>query len=207
MRYDDVYHDPAVEHVFSPDELFDLMEGLQEVTLPTGFVREINLAVTMRELLDTMTAWLCHLLPADRASVAIPIDGSMQIWSLRGQSASKLDKSLPTGYGRPGRVIEGHCLIISPHLGKCMQPDSKMLFKAGLTRAINAPILFGRDCYGSLNITSERFEVLGLREAVLLQTMANLMAPALAVFMSEINSKADVLHERELSGVPKARAS
>ncbi len=197
MRHENIYQDPLIEHVFTPDELFDLMVEIQEVALPTGFAREINRARSMRELLDTTTTWMRHLLPADRASIAIPDGDMMQIWSLRGRSASKLDKSLPAGYGRPGRVIADHKLIISPHLGKCDQADSKMLFKAGLKRAINAPILFTGKCFGSLNITSEAFEVLGLREAVILQTLANWMAPAMAAIQVDESSTAEVMRERE----------
>ena len=46
-------------------------------------------------------------------------------------------------------------------------------------------------------MTSEKFEALGLREALTLQAMANWLAPALAAIFAEENSVAEVLHERE----------
>lgn len=199
MRCENIYQDPMIEHVFKPDELFDLLGDLQEVSLPTGFVQEINRAHSLRDLFDTATTWLRHLLPADRASICLPDGGMMQVWSLRGKSASRLDKSLPAGYGRPGRVIEKRKLILSPHLGTCRQPDSQMLFKSGLTRAVNAPIMFAGQCYGSLNIVSEIFEDIGLREALILQVVANWLGPALAAIYAEENSVAEVMNERAMT--------
>lgn len=200
MRDQQIYADPNVEHVLTPGELFDLSTGLGEGTLPLGFIREVGQAASLTDLLDTITAWMQHLLPVDRASISIPDGtGMVKIWALRGDTAAQLDKSLPVDYGRPGRVIRDHVLIMSPHLSRCTLPDGQMLYKAGLRRTVNAPLMFGGRCYGSLNATASRFDALGLREALTLQSLALWLAPAMAGFLQLQQTEVEVQRARELT--------
>lgn len=197
MQFREVISDPAEEHVFVPDMLFDLVPEYQHITLPTGFVRELGQTETLTDLFDTAAAWVKHLLSVDRASIAIHIGGpSLQVWSVRGTVAAKLDKSLPLDHGRMGRAIAGKTLILSRHLSLCPERDSEMLYKAGLTRAVNAPLIFRDRCFGAINAAVESFEDLGLREAVTLQCIANWMVPAVAALTSAEGAHIDVQHER-----------
>ncbi|MEM1131180.1 MAG: ATP-binding protein, partial [Pseudomonadota bacterium] len=62
--------------------------------------------------------------------------------------------------------------------------DRVMLYKSGINRIVNAPLIFNGRCFGSLNAGVVDSASVDLFYAALVQSVANWIAPALAAFSS-----------------------
>lgn len=151
----------------------------QQVCLPNRFIKDLNQAHKRLAILRVLTHWLPFLFNWDRASVVLAhYEGYLNLVSAFGSEAITNEIPLPIDFTLVGRVYKTKKLIICKHLSLSKEQDCRMLAQAGLTTCMDAPIIYQKQCFGTLNVA--RFSGdFTKEEAIQLFFIADLLGRAL----------------------------
>ena len=89
------------------------MSSAAQVSLPSGFIRELA-AATSRECVLAVTAkWMPEIMKADRSSVSLPVDGvNLQIYALTDGLIRPQGKRLPVNGSLAGQAFNSQEVVL-----------------------------------------------------------------------------------------------
>jgi len=151
----------------------------EQVSLPNRFINELNQAHKRLAILHVLTHWSPFLFNWDRASVVLAQhEGYLNLVSAFGSEAIANEIPLPIDYTLVGRVFKTKRLIICKQLSLSNEQDCRMLAQAGLVTCMDAPIIYQKQCVGTLNVARFSGEFTK-QEAIKLFYIADLLGSAL----------------------------
>ena len=152
------------------------------VAFPIGFINDISLADSITSTLNAVARWLPDIIEADRASIALAKnEQQLQLFAIQGNLAIPLGKILPVRGTFIGEVYRSRTTKIAHHLESFQELDCQMLHKAGISSCLDAPLLCGDKCYGTLNIGHKQPNFFSERDALILQCLARWVATHIRV--------------------------
>ncbi|MFB2735224.1 sensor domain-containing diguanylate cyclase [Shewanella mangrovisoli] len=162
-----------MERRFNPLDLSDNAQGHQ-ICLPVEFVQALAVANSLQEVLDTVSQWLYQLFDAERASITLRDDADfLKIYSIRGNKAIPLDFRVPIANTLVGRAFTEKTVLICDELDKSTELDCIMLAQHGMQTCMDAPLLYGDVCLGTLNVAHKKSSYYSELHAIELQCLAN----------------------------------
>ncbi|MFV0595379.1 diguanylate cyclase [Shewanella sp.] len=145
-----------MERRFNPLDLSDHAQGHQ-ISLPVEFVQALTVANSLQEVLDTVSQWIYQLFDAERASITLKEDADyLKIYSISGNKAIPLDFRVPIANTLVGRAFSEKTVLICDDLTKSTKLDGIMLAQSGMNTSMNAPLLYGDICLGTLNVAHNK---------------------------------------------------
>ncbi|EKO3415640.1 sensor domain-containing diguanylate cyclase [Vibrio fluvialis] len=192
------------ERKFDPLTLSEFEKGYH-INLPAEFIHALSAAPSLQEVLDTVSQWIHRLFDAERASITLQ-DGSeyLKLYSISGNKAIPLDFPVPIAQTFVGRAFSERTLIICDDLAQSDELDCIMLSQFGMKTCMDAPLLCGNQCLGTLNVAHNQTSYYSETEALELQCLANWIALNinLRLQVMELNQLASTDH---LTGAPNRR--
>ena len=166
----------AIERKFSPLNLANVAES-HHIMVPVEFIQAISAAADLQEVLDTVSQWILRLFDAERASITLSDNSEyLTLYSISGNKAIPLDFKVPISTSFVGRVFSEKVVIICDELNKSAELDCVMLAQAGLGSCMDAPLICGGVCLGTLNVGHKNTHYYTKIHALEFQCLANFIA-------------------------------
>lgn len=126
----------------------------ENVTLPTAFFRDLSEAESVQGVLDAIATWLPVVIDGERASITLATDDGehLEVYSLGGNKAIPVGAVVPIFGTLVGQVYRERRTISFDEFGPADGVDAAMLYEGGLRCCLDAPLLSGGRCFGTLNI-------------------------------------------------------
>lgn len=164
-----------MEKSFNPLNLSDKAKGHQ-ISLPAEFVQALAVATSLQEVLDNVSQWIYQLFDAERVSITLKDDADyLKIYSISGNKAIPLDFRVPIANSFVGQAFSEKTVLICDDLTKSTKLDGLMLAQNGMNTSMNAPLLYGNICLGTLNVAHNKPYHYKDLDALELQCLANLI--------------------------------
>ncbi|MEG2568292.1 MAG: sensor domain-containing diguanylate cyclase [Acinetobacter sp.] len=161
---------------FDPRFLFD-RDIDENINIPVSFIHDLARASSLQQVLDVMANWVFLLFSAERASITIQEDDtSLKIYSITGSHAIPFDFLVPIDGTFVGRVFSSQTLTICDDLSQSNDLDCKMLSQYGMGCCMDAPMIHGNECIGTLNVAHRETNYYSQEQAVILQCLASWLA-------------------------------
>ena len=139
----------------------------------------MNLAVTEQEVFEIVARHTPQMIPAERTSVTLLVeDGTeLEIIALTGEGgALPLDFRLPYAHSAPGLCASKRTLRNTPDIRESELVDLKSLAVQGMRSVMNAPLITGGECIGTLNVASSHLDAFEARDEDLMAQIASHLA-------------------------------
>ncbi|WP_349922145.1 sensor domain-containing diguanylate cyclase [Aeromonas veronii] len=191
-----MHHD---ERVFDPDFLSHADPG-KKITLPIAFIQDLTQAVSLQDVLNVMANWIFHIFSAERASITIKEnETSLRLYAVMGNNAIPMESLVPIQGTMVGRVFSTGVLRICDDLGSAADLDCKILSQHGMGSCMDAPMIQGKTCIGTLNVAHHQPSYYSLEHAIILQCLANWLALNIQLHLKvtemELQASTDYLTE------------
>ncbi|CAM3084158.1 sensor domain-containing diguanylate cyclase [Vibrio diazotrophicus] len=193
------------ERKFPPSKLSNLEKG-QEIKLPVEFIQELSSALSLQEVLDSVSQWIHKLFDAERASITLQSGNDfLKLYSISGNKAIPLDYDVPIANTFVGRVFSKRTLTVCDDLEQSHELDCQLLSQYGLKTCMDAPLISGDICLGTLNVAHNQTNYYTELHALKLQCLANWIALNIRLHLQvkELKHLASTDH---LTGAPNRRA-
>ena len=193
------------ERKFPPSKLSNLEKG-QEIKLPVEFIQELSSALSLQEVLDSVSQWIHKLFDAERASITLQSGNDfLKLYSISGNKAIPLDYDVPIANTFVGRVFSKRTLTVCDDLEQSHELDCQLLSQYGLKTCMDAPLISGDICLGTLNVAHNQTNYYTELHAIKLQCLANWIALNIRLHLQvkELKYLASTDH---LTGAPNRRA-
>lgn len=193
------------ERKFPPSKLSTLEKG-QEIKLPVEFIQELSSALSLQEVLDSVSQWIHKLFDAERASITLQNGNDfLKLYSISGNKAIPLDYDVPIADTFVGRVFSQRTLTVCDDLEQSHELDCQLLSQYGLKTCMDAPLISGDICLGTLNVAHNQTNYYTELHALKLQCLANWIALNIRLHLQvkELKYLASTDH---LTGAPNRRA-
>lgn len=193
------------ERKFPPSKLSSLEKG-QEIKLPVEFIQELSSALSLQEVLDSVSQWIHKLFDAERASITLQSGNDfLKLYSISGNKAIPLDYDVPIANTFVGRVFSKRTLTVCDDLEQSHELDCQLLSQYGLKTCMDAPLISGDICLGTLNVAHNQTNYYTELHALKLQCLANWIALNIRLHLQvkELKYLASTDH---LTGAPNRRA-
>ncbi|PNH80981.1 sensor domain-containing diguanylate cyclase [Vibrio diazotrophicus] len=193
------------ERKFPPSKLSNLEKG-QEIKLPVEFIQELSSALSLQEVLDSVSQWIHKLFDAERASITLQSGNDfLKLYSISGNKAIPLDYDVPIANTFVGRVFSKRTLTVCNDLEQSHELDCQLLSQYGLKTCMDAPLISGDICLGTLNVAHNQTNYYTELHALKLQCLANWIALNIRLHLQvkELKYLASTDH---LTGAPNRRA-
>jgi len=151
---------------------------ITHINLPIEFVNQLTHANDVASTLECIAFWLPEVIQADRASICLDTgDGqNLQVYALSGSEAIPLDTPVPIDGTMVGRVFSQQSLEVAHDLKNMHESDCVQLVAGGLETCMDAPLLKGQVCFGTINIARLHADSYKTNDELLLQCLANWVA-------------------------------
>ncbi|MCB1650078.1 MAG: sensor domain-containing diguanylate cyclase [Pseudomonadales bacterium] len=161
---------------FEPAELAPRGRNCK-IALPTAFIHDMASADSLQKALDTLAHWLSVIFSADRASITIQRSPEeLNVYSMVGNRAIPQNFTLPVHGTLVGRAFSTQRLLICNDLNESEDLDCLLLAEHELGSCMDAPMVQGNTCVGTLNIAHREKGAYQIDHAMTLQCLANWMA-------------------------------
>lgn len=161
------------ERAYGLSKLAELERG-HHVTLPAAFIQALSVASSLQAVLDTVSQWMSQMFAAQRASITLKEGGdTLKVYSISGNKAIPLDFHVPIAQTLVGRAFSTRTLLICDDLATSEELDCVMLRDSGLKTCMDAPLVCGDQCLGTLNIGHDQSHYFTEEQAITLQCIAN----------------------------------
>ena len=162
-----------MDRYFNPLSLSDSAKEHQ-ISFPVDFVQALAVATSLQEVLDTVSQWIYQLFDAQRVSITLKDDADyLKIYSISGDKAIPLDFRVPIANTFVGRVFTKKMVLICDDLTTSADLDCIILAQSGMNTCMNAPLLYGDICLGTLNVAHQQSNYYTDLHALELQCLAN----------------------------------
>jgi len=151
---------------------------ITHINLPIEFVNQLTHANDVASTLECIAFWLPEVIQADRASICLDTgDGqNLQVYALSGSEAIPLDTPVPIDGTMVGRVFSQQSVEVAHNLKNMQESDCVQLVAGGLETCMDAPLLKGQVCFGTINIARLYADSYKTNDELLLQCLANWVA-------------------------------
>ncbi len=150
------------------------------LTAFAGLTEEMSRASSKDEVLSLAATWMPNIVPADRASIAFPIDAeSLAVHALEGNIAIPIGLSLPIADTTTGMAFRELRAVLIADTSTRSEKDAKMLASKGLVTCMNAPLISQGQAIGTLNVAHWKMGVYTPEYASLLSHVAGVLAAQL----------------------------
>ena len=157
-----------------------LTKNIPAVSLPVEFISAIGSAESITAVLNTVARWLPQIITAERASITLAADENyLRLFAIQGNEAIAVGKLLPMDKTMVGRVHRNRTLEIADDLADYQNADNmdcQMLYGAGLQTCMDAPLVCGDECYGTVNVGHTQRYFYTEQHAVVLRCLASWIA-------------------------------
>lgn len=167
------------------------------ISLPILFVRQLNCASTVEEILHCVALWLPHVIEADRASICLGPSSlgpsslgtssfvtaqktalklppnHLRVFAFVGKEAIPQDMPIPIEKTQVGRAFKDQTPLRCDDCGQSGAIDCQLLSKAGMNTVLNAPLRKNGFCFGTLNVAHSGKEFYGHQDLITLQCLAD----------------------------------
>ncbi|ELO1779345.1 sensor domain-containing diguanylate cyclase [Vibrio fluvialis] len=154
------------------------------ICFPVDFVHHLAKSRTLQNVLDTVATWIHHIFDAERVSITLA-DGKeyLKLYTISGNQAIPIDFRMPIEGSFVGRVFKNKTLIICDDVTLSDEIDCKMLGEYGLNTCMDAPLISGDSCIGTLNVAHKHKNYYRLEDAEKLQCIANWISINIALHL------------------------
>lgn len=192
-------HNQNNERSFDPNFLSNIGPG-QKITIPVSFIQDLTQAASLQDVLNVMANWIFYLFSAERASITIKEnDASLKLYSVMGNNAIPMESLVPIHGSMVGRVFSTSMLTICDDLSQSPDLDCKILSRHGMGCCMDAPMMQGSVCIGTLNVAHHQRAYYTAEHAILLQCLANWLALNIQLHLQvtemELQASTDYLTE------------
>lgn len=192
-------HNQNNERKFDPNFLSNIGPG-QKITIPVSFIQDLTQAASLQDVLNVMANWIFYLFSAERASITIKEnDASLKLYSVMGNNAIPMESLVPIHGSMVGRVFSTSMLTICDDLSQSPDLDCKILSRHGMGCCMDAPMMQGSVCIGTLNVAHHQRAYYTAEHAILLQCLANWLALNIQLHLQvtemELQASTDYLTE------------
>jgi len=155
--------------------LSESVEADETVSFPIAFLNELSNAASTDSIISLLALWVPKFIETDRSSVALRVDEDhLAVFAFEGDGAIPEKFPLPIDGTIVGQCYRTKQFKLTPDT--CAQDiteaDLKMVADKGLMSAMNAPLLVGGECFGTLNVAHRTPEFYGPKHARILQSLA-----------------------------------
>ncbi|NIY92508.1 sensor domain-containing diguanylate cyclase [Vibrio diazotrophicus] len=193
------------ERKFPPSKLSNLEKG-REINLPVEFIQGLSSALSLQEVLDSISQWIHKLFDAERASITLQNGNDLlKLYSISGNKAIPLDYDVPISNTFVGRVFSQRTLTVCDDLEQSHELDCQLLSQFGLKTCMDAPLISGDICLGTLNVAHNQTNYYTELHALKLQCLANWIALNIRLHLQVKELKHLALTDH-LTGAPNRRA-
>ncbi len=146
----------------------------------TSLTAEVCQASSKDEVFALVAAWMPSIVPADRASVALPVDDDhLEVLALEGNGAIPIGLPLPIRDTSTGAAFRERRLVHIEDMSERGELDTRMLAGKGLVCCMNAPMLSQSQVIGTLNVAHWKANVYTSEHEALLLHVAGVVAAQL----------------------------
>lgn len=108
---------------------------------------------TLQQVLDTVAEWINRIFESDRTSITLYENSDyLKVYSFSGNKAIPADFLVPIDQAFVGRVFKNQQLIICDDVSQSDELDCVMLTSSGMGTCMDAPLMHGQMCLGTLNV-------------------------------------------------------
>ncbi len=185
----------------------DMESTITHLNVPISFLNEMAEAETIDKTLSCIARWLPKFIPADRASICLDDDDDahLRVYALSGNKAIPLEFKLSIANTMVGRVFRSQKLEIAKKLEGMIEQDCQTLAESGLTTCMDAPMMKGGICFGTLNIARSKAQAFSQNDAVILKCFADWTASYL-LYHHQLNIQRKLAITDPLTGVRNRRS-
>jgi diguanylate cyclase (GGDEF)-like protein len=175
------------------------------ICLPVGFVHFLAQSETLQQVLDTVAEWISRIFESDRASITLYENRDyLKVYSFSGNKAIPTDFLVPIDQSFVGRVFTDQQLIICDDVSQYDEVDCVMLSSSGMGTCMDAPLMHGKSCLGTLNVAHKNTFFYTKEQASQLQCIANWIALNIALHL-QIMQMEHLAKTDDLTGIPNRR--
>lgn len=166
-------------------------QSITTVNLPLDFLNELAQSQSQQEILNCTAYWVGKLFKSDRASIALPeSETTMKVFAFTGNQAIPLDREIPLHQTFVGKVYLTRQLTICADNSVEKYLDCKWLTDGGLLSCMDAPLICGEECYGTLNVAHQTKYYYQEQDAVILTSIAGWVSAQLQLQNKVTEAKA-----------------
>ena len=166
----------------------------------TSLTAEISQAGSKDEVFALVATWMPSIVPADRASVTLPVDDDhLEVFALEGNKAIPMGMCIPIAETTTGTAFREQRLLHIEDTSKRSERDCQMLASKGLVCCVNTPMISQSRTIGTLNVAHWKAGVYTAEHEALLQHVAGVVAAQLNLldrFFSTQERLEDMVAER-----------
>ncbi|MCZ2367103.1 sensor domain-containing diguanylate cyclase [Vibrio diabolicus] len=193
-----------LERTFNPDDLS--MQNMESpICMPIGFVHFLAQSETLQQVLDTVAEWINRIFNSDRASITLyENDDHLKVYSFSGNKAIPAEFLVPIHQAFVGRAFKKQQLMICDDVTQSDEVDCVMLASNGMGTCMDAPLMHGKVCLGTLNVAHHQTHTYTNEQAAQLQCIANWIALNIALHI-QIMKMEHLATTDDLTGIPNRR--
>ncbi|MEZ6952511.1 MULTISPECIES: diguanylate cyclase [unclassified Aeromonas] len=187
------------ERTFDPNFLSEIGPD-KNINIPVSFIQDLTQAASLQDVLNVMANWIFYLFSAERASITIKEnDTSLKLYSVMGSNAIPMESLVPIKGTMVGRVFSTSMLTICDDLSQSSDLDCNILSRYGMGCCMDAPMIQGLGCIGTLNVAHREKAYYTSEHAIILQCLANWLALNIKLHLQftemELQASTDYLTE------------
>jgi len=164
-------------------------------------------AETIDQTLSCIARWLPKFIAADRASICLDDgdDAHLRVYALSGNKAIPLEFRLLIAGTMVGRVFKNQKLEVAKKLEGMSEQDCQILADSGLTTCMDAPMMKGGICFGTLNVAHSMAHAFSQNDTVILKCFADWTASYL-LYHHQLSIQRKLAITDPLTGVRNRRS-
>lgn len=181
--------------------------ALASISFPVQLIHELSAATTTQEALDVLAGWLPQLIDSERASIAVFTETRdfVEVLKLTGSSAIPSGTMLPIDESVVGQACRNAKVINSPVMLGMDLLDTDQLVLAGMGSCLNAPLVGGGECFGSLNLARIAQHGFSSQDEILATSLGKVVGSTLRS-LDQIESERLRARTDSLTGLANRRA-
>ncbi|MFV0644771.1 MAG: diguanylate cyclase [Sphingomonadaceae bacterium] len=177
-----------------------------DITIPVLFIHDLARSTSLQDVLNVVASWIHRLFDAERASITIKQNESfLKLYSISGSQAIPLDFLLPIEDTFVGGVFSSGQLAICDDLSLSDKLDCQMLYQNGMGCCMDAPMLQGDNCIGTLNVAHQNKYFYEKEDAIILQCLAHWLALNIQLYL-QVDEMKVLASTDYLTGILNRRA-